>query len=444
MILASCWFAPPPSRARSRGIKVTAAISGVLVLCAFFGSRAAEAQALGNYLPSDLAGYDVMPGVTVTSRLRPEYDPPGVQLGTFTIRPQVSQAVGYDDNVTGTSAKHGSLLLNTLASLQAERAVPGSYVNVGMDVGQFSYPDLPSQSYTNWSGGLGGSYDIDQGDTIGIGYRHYHLNQLPTGIDSIGVVQPAPYDTDTASLSYQAVRGRWTFVPLVSFASTRFENSSNLSDFNQGVTSQDRNVETGSLATFYEFAPQRSVVLVVRGTTAQYTKGSEPRPNYSDVAVLAGLDYDITSVIRFRALVGYETRNYQKSQFEDHSSPVFEATAIWTPTGLTTVTAQLLRRIEDANENVQTGYTFTQGRLVVDHEYLRNVLLQGRAWIANADYLQTSDQQTLYGAGASATYLLNRNLTLSASYDFTKLHESGPLASSYNRNIVFIQLKAAL
>lgn len=108
------------------------------------------------------------------------------------------------------------------------------------------------------------------------------------------------------------------------------------------------------------------------------------------------------------------------------------------------MTASVLRRIEDANELIQTGYTYTQASLVVDHEYLRNVLLQGRVWVDNANYLQTNDTQTLYGIGMSVTYILNRNLRLTASYDFTGAVQNAPLASDYNRNVFLLQLKVAI
>ena len=46
---------------------------------------------------------------------------------------------------------------------------------------------------------------------------------------------------------------------------------------------------------------------------------------------------------------------------------------------MTTVTATLTRSIEDAAQEGIVGYTYTRARLVLDHEYLRNVLLQASA-----------------------------------------------------------------
>jgi hypothetical protein len=424
------------------GQKRRLAVGVLMALSTRWVATPAAAQYLDNYLPTNLSGYDVMPGVTVTSRLQPDYDPLGLRFRDVVVSPTISQSLGYDTNVLGTSGARSSSVVNTQGSVHAFTDTPGNSLVMDLDVNHFGYPNLTGQNYTNWSVGGGWSHDLDH-DTIAIGLNHFRLNQLPVGIDSVGLLQPLPYQTNVARLSYRAPRGWWTFVPILDFTATRFDDPGGQPG-NIGLpTGMDRNVETGSLTTFYQIATQRSAVAVVRVTTAQYTTG-QPRPDYEDVSALAGLDYDATGLLRFRALVGYEVRSYHSGQFSNHSSPIVEGTAIWTPTGLTTVTATVLRRIEDANELVQTGYTFSQARLVVDHEYLRNVLLQGRVWVEHAAYLGSSNQQTIYGAGASVTHLLTRNLRLVATYDNSSSRMSGDMANNYARNVVLISLRLAI
>jgi hypothetical protein len=418
-----------------------AAVGALTALSTCCTATLAAAQYLDNYLPTNLSGYDVMPGVTVTSRLKPDYDPLGLRLNDVVVFPSISQGLGYDTNVLGTPEARASSVINTQGSLHAFTDTPGNTFVVDLDVNRFGYPNLPTQNYVNWSVGGGWSHELDH-DTIAIGLNHFHLNQLPIGIDSAGLLQPLPYQTNLVRLSYKAPRGPWTFVPVLDFAATRFDNTRGEIG-GSGETGLDRNVETGSLATFYEVAPQRNALAVIRATTAQYLTG-QPRADYNDLSVLAGLDYDATGLLRFRALAGYEVRTYHSNHFENQSSPIVEGTAIWTPTGLTTFTATVLRRIEDANELAQTGYTLSQARFVVDHEYLRNVLLQGRGWVETAAYLGTSNQQTIYGAGASASYLLNRNLRLVGTYDYSSSEMSGSPSTHYALNVILISLRFAM
>ena len=58
------------------------------------------------------------PGVTVASRARPDFDPPGVRVDSFLLHPQLEEGLGYDDNVFGSSSgRRGSWLVGTHPSL---------------------------------------------------------------------------------------------------------------------------------------------------------------------------------------------------------------------------------------------------------------------------------------------------------------------------------------
>ena len=56
-----------------------------------------HAELLSSYFPTGVPGYGTAPGVTVASRERPDFDPLGTRLGSFILRPQVEEGLGYDD-----------------------------------------------------------------------------------------------------------------------------------------------------------------------------------------------------------------------------------------------------------------------------------------------------------------------------------------------------------
>jgi hypothetical protein len=87
---------------------------------------------------------------------------------------------------------------------------------------------------------------------------------------------------------------------------------------------------------------------------------------------------------------------------------------------------------------------------------MRNVLLQGRAGLQIAQYLQSGATQTMVTFGGGVTWLMNRNMRLTANYDFTS-QASGTsqqpvgmsnLATvsteSYERNLLLITLHFGL
>ena len=125
-----------------------------------------------------------------------------------------------------------------------------------------------------------------------------------------------------------------------------------------------------------------------------------------------------------------------------------EAALIWSPSGMTTVTATLTRSIEDAAQEGIVGYTYTRARIVMDHEYLRNVLLQASASVQRADYLPAGGHANSFSLGAGASWLINRNLRLSATYDFTDQHGSSSptfeTTGSYMRSIGLLTLRVGM
>ena len=109
---------------------------------------------------------------------------------------------------------------------------------------------------------------------------------------------------------------------------------------------------------------------------------------------------------------------------------------------LTTLTASFLRAIEeDAATTSTVGYTLTHGALVLDHEYARNILFQARGSADQAAYQQGGGQATILAGGLGVTWLLNRKMQATMSYDHTR-RLSG--STSFSENVVLLHLHFAL
>src|SRR5262249_11311621 len=122
-----------------------------------------------------------------------------------------------------------------------------------------------------------------------------------------------------------------------------------------------------------------------------------------------------------------------------------EAALIWSLSGMTTVTASVTRGIEDAAQEGIVGYTFTRAGLIVDHEYLRNVLLQASASMQYDNYLQGGGHDSRLALGAGVTWLITRHMRLSATYDFTDQHGTASstlqTTGNYTRSIGLLTLR---
>jgi hypothetical protein len=412
-----------------------------------------RAQLVDQYFPTDVPGYDQ----SVLGRARPEYASTGVRVGSFNLLPALTEGIGYDNNVLGSSqGQRSSLLVNTRASLSANSDWSRDSVGADLTVDDTRYPDQTGLSYTNWTASLGGALDIGRDQAVA-SYSHLSLHQLGSDIDSRGINQPVPYTDDNVRLGYRTTFGRISLLPTFIFSAFRFSNvASSGATIDEKVN--DRDAYVGELETRYELAQQRNVLFVVRSGTNQYLRPTETAPNNAGFSVLAGLDYTANGVFRYRALAGYSYRSYSSTITSSRSAPTVEASAIWAPTGLTTVTGTLSRRIEDALSAGIIGYTYNEARLVVDHELRRDVLLEGLGSVQYAEYTNGGGNQTIGIIGGSVQWLLNRNVQLVAS-DYFTIGDSGSTTTvtttgtafttatsggSYTRNIALLSLRLQL
>src|SRR5690348_12337380 len=108
-------------------------LMGVVIGCAA-GRSSVQADLLSTYFPAGVPGYGTSPGVTVASRVRSDFDAPGVRVGSFMLRPNWEQGFGYDSNVFGGPGPRGSWIVGTHPSLLIKsdwsRNALGGYIGV--------------------------------------------------------------------------------------------------------------------------------------------------------------------------------------------------------------------------------------------------------------------------------------------------------------------------
>lgn len=428
---------------------------GLVALGVTFGAGAAHGQAIDQYLNPDIPGYGTGAGITVASRTHPEYDPIGIRYGAYTINPSLTESLGYESNVTGTSNAHGSPTLETNAAIGAVADYTDTNIAGSVDVDDNEFFSQSSQSYTNWSAALGGSHNFGP-DTFYIGATHLNLTQTPRDLDVPALDSSIAYRVEDGRISYRAEFGHSYLMPAIDLSSYSFDNG-----MAGGIpyiqSYRDRFVYAPSLEGGYEFDPRRRIVVVLRDTQANFSHAiaGVPRENFNDWEALAGLAYDVNGIIGFRLLAGFEERNFEFSKtYRQISAPIVEGAVTWTPTSLTTVKGTVARYIEDSASEATTGFTETAVKLSVDHELYRNVILSGSGSVFLDNYVGGGNQ-IYYTASAGATWHINRNLQLTGTYTFAARDASSSVPAqfsptdlifggNYTDNIVLISVKIGL
>jgi len=186
-------------------------------------------------------------------------------------------------------------------------------------------------------------------DQLVLGGAHLDLFQTARALNGLAIDRPGRYRVNNARASYTWRSGRLSVAPGLSLSDTTYDDV-----FVGGrrvvQRYRDRLATEGNVTTRWQLAPLRDLVLDLRAVDFSHAQREpgQPSRDATAFAVLAGIDYATDAVWRVRALAGVQHRIFADPTLRPVTGPMAEASAIWSPSGLTTVTATLSRRTEDA------------------------------------------------------------------------------------------------
>ncbi len=388
---------------------------------------------------------EVQRGITVVNRQRPDYDPLGVRLGGFRLNGAVEAGPGWDSNVFGRNRnvvsdgfaeERGNLNLRSDWTTHA--------VGVSANSANRQYFSQRRLDWNDWDVGGFGRYDFSADTSLQGQYRHYraHLDVFNFDVQATGIVQPVPYDSDEVSVTGNTRFNRLGLIAQGVYRTFKFEDAV-IRNTLTPVSQNSFNTAIGALGASYALAPGRNVTAVVRVQDIKYTEGIASFRDSITWEALGGFDYDFDGVWQARFALGWRQREYSGPQ-KPLQGPAIEVGVTYAPTQLTTARFRLTRTIEESIRQDAVSYQRTQVGLTVDHEYLRNVLLQADLLYDRREY--ESPNQTV-GDGVlalSARYLLNRNASVVASYAYRRRFEATGGFREFDRNLLQLRLRLAI
>jgi hypothetical protein len=405
----------------------------------------AHAQLLERYYPANVPAYQDWFATVDTSGVGDAYQPNGVRVGSFVIRPSVTEGFGYDSNLTGTAAGLSSPEITSDGAITIDSDWSRDSFHAAVLANDVRYLDYPNRSFTSWTASTGGTIDYGD-DKIGVGYAHVNSVTLPTDVGNFGAQAPITGQVDDFRISDTIGPGRFTLVPAVTGDLYSFSTNAALRSAAQNLVNRD--VVNASLTAGYAFAGGHNLLVILDDSQVGYGSGAPGirPPDYNDVSLLAGIEFRQSALFSYRALVGYETRflNGHPKAGDTITAPAAELDVIWTPTVLTSVTGRLVQSLQDEPAATGQGVTQTTGRLTVEYAFRRNVTLDASAEYDRVSFPTSQGTQMGYLATASARWLLTRNWSVSLSYDFTKADDSSGGMLGFTRHQVLLQAKFQL
>ncbi len=186
---------------------------------------------------------------------------------------------------------------------------------------------------------------------------------------------------------------------------------------------RDRVESSVTLRAGYEIVPEYEAFIRGEVNNQAYLKAVDDNGFSRDsngYELVAGVAGDLTGVTFGDLFAGFREQRYDDDNLDTIGGITWGADITWNVTGLTTVHAGIVRRIEETTSGGSSGFFATRYSLSADHELLRNLLLNANVAFTQKDYEGIKREDQIYEAGVSARYLLNRNFYASASYKYTQ------------------------
>jgi uncharacterized protein (PEP-CTERM system associated) len=132
--------------------------------------------------------------------------------------------------------------------------------------------------------------------------------------------------------------------------------------------------------------------------------------------------------------------DFDDSTLDSITSPLLEGTLSWDVTRLTTITGNISRREAVTTTTSDSSRILSSASVRIDHELLRNVLLDGEVRYQN-DNFQSSDRvDNRFDVEIGGTYLLNPNASVSLGYRYSN-RVSNVDAGDFTDNLVEVGLQ---
>ncbi|MGH7044438.1 MAG: outer membrane beta-barrel protein, partial [Acetobacteraceae bacterium] len=357
---------------------VLAGALACLAAPATHGQEALPAADIASLFPADTHAPGTAPGITVRSRARPQYDPLGVRLGLLEVRPRLDFGFGYDSNPTGLAHGAGGLVRRIAPSLMLGTGQGDNTVGIALGMDNLRVRGVPAADRTDWTAAAGLRHRFGP-DELRLEAAERALHEDGGEIGALPTDRPLPYRLTVLRAAYRIGGGQVSLTPALGFAAWRYDPAS-LGGVSVTQTYRNRDVVQGELTARYGLAPRSDLLLVLRGTRSHYVtpEAGVPTRDSTGVAALIGAEGG-DGALHLRLLAGWEQRDFAAAPYGSHAAPIAEAQAVWQPDGMTTLTATLSRRIEDAAEEGVAGYTETTGGLRLDREARRNLLVSVEA-----------------------------------------------------------------
>ncbi len=395
------------------------------LLCSMIAPVAAHAQEslmVAPVLPDD---FNRGRNVSVTERQRPDYDPLGITAGSIIIRPRVQADLGYTSNAYLNESNPKSSAIATVSpDVSATTGWSRHQISVRGGATLRRFIDNSDRNENAYNAAILGRFDATPQIAITGEVQQARIYETPLNGENDGQIAVlSAYDRTFLGLrgEYRSGQGR----VLISLDRTLFNFNNIKVASNTVIDQQDRDRAINRITgqTEYAFSPSVSIFGQLSYDDTNYDRSlllnNDPNRDSEAYRIIAGFNFDMAGLARGTLGAGYTRRDFDAAQYNRIAGLSVEAKVEFFPSELTTYTLRARRIIADSAISNTTAYFDNRASVRVDHELLRNLILNASGEIAYIDYYGSTLHNNVYRASGGARYLINRQFGLETSLSYS-------------------------
>ena len=395
--------------------------------------------------PDPLAG---TPGPTLAAAPSPPprrprreerpFDPVGFYAGNLRLLPYVEQSVGYASNPLGVAgAARGSAFSTTEVGVAMRSNWSRNELTGVARLGYNAYAKAPGASAPFGSGVVDYRVDASRDLAFDAEGRYALATQTNSQLGLGGLAQQKLALVST----YGATVGATQRLGDVSLG---LHGTVDRVQYGGGDLATDDHTDYGlKLRASYRLSEALQPFAELAGDVRVYDQrldaGGYDRAS-DGVAGKAGLRVSFSEMLSGEASLGYAERSYRDPRLPDVGAPLLDASLIWAPTALTTLTLRTATALQDAvaagaSTDINRAYTIS-----LDHAFTQRIKLGLNAGLTTDRYVGIAERDHSYTLGLTGEYHLSREVVLKASLTHQQFVSNTP-GSSYKADTALIGVR---
>lgn len=339
------------------------------------------------------------------------FEPLGVRLGSFLLKPSITFSTGYTSNAAGspTGGPSGMLIVAPDVTLQSNwsrhelgfrfRGAYDYYTDTSVAADPTLYVeangriDLPD----DWALRLKADYDYQKDSLNILGYP-------------IGANDPPGVNTFDGGATLDGSFGR-VVVQLRGTATYTGYEAANLGGLIVDQSYRNNTLVSGAMRVGYQLTPAIAPFVETQLSNRMFSQPVDANGfnrGSQGITIRGGLQYSADPVLRGEIALGWHRENYDDAAYSSFDAPTIDASLIWSPSALTQITFTAATSIDPAND-LTASSTLVYNLGLSAQRYIReNFTLEGDIGWERQHYIGTDLSDFTYLAGIGATWKLNR------------------------------------